>query len=81
MLKIKGNYIAAVSGGPDSMALLDIYKKNIKCVCHVNYNFRKDSSKDACIVRKYCHKNQIKLFIKTIKPSTYIDKPFKNFED
>jgi tRNA(Ile)-lysidine synthase len=81
MLKIKGDYIAAISGGPDSMALLDIYKKNIKCVCHVNYNFRKDSSKDTNIVKKYCLKNRIKLFIKTIKPTIYIDKPFKNFED
>lgn len=55
--------LVAVSGGSDSMALLDIlYNKNIKLiVCHVNYNVRDSAYRDELIVRNYCEKRNIKL--------------------
>jgi tRNA(Ile)-lysidine synthase len=53
-------YIAAVSGGPDSMAMLDIYKKNVALVCHVNYQKRDSAYRDAGIVKMYCKNNHIK---------------------
>ena len=56
---IKMSYsLVAVSGGSDSMSLLDmLYKQGKKLiVCHVNYRFRESSDRDEQIVRKYCGK-------------------------
>lgn len=80
MLKIKGNYLAAVSGGPDSMALLHVYKNNIKYVCHVNYHFRKDSDNDELLVKQACKKLNIKLYIKSIDSKIYQSNKIDNFE-
>jgi len=52
-------YLAAVSGGSDSMSLLDKYKKQIKVVCHINYCKRNSAIRDENIVRNYCEKNNI----------------------
>ena len=61
-LKIKGsdNVICAVSGGPDSMALLlilkslkDLYHFNI-IVAHVNHHLRKESDKEERYIRDFC---------------------------
>ena len=60
------NYLVAVSGGPDSMALLDLLRKyglNL-IVAHVNYNQRESALKDEMIVSDYCLKYNLKLFIK-----------------
>lgn len=70
-LKKNKKYIIAVSGGPDSMFLLDnIYnqKKNIKnfIVCLVNYQKRKNSNYDEQIVIEYCQKRNIKLYVKKV---------------
>lgn len=57
--------IAGVSGGPDSMAMLDILTKNktlfpFSLVCAtVNHNLRPEAAKEAEMVRSYCEKNQI----------------------
>lgn len=53
----KEKVLIACSGGPDSMALLDMYKdkKNV-FVCHVNYHKRPSANRDEKIVRKYCKK-------------------------
>lgn len=59
-------YLAAVSGGPDSMALLYAYKKLIYGVCHVNYNKRKTAKRDELIVKNFCLKNKIKFFCKRV---------------
>lgn len=53
--------VIGLSGGPDSMALLDIISKNytnIKIVCaHVHHNLRKESDKEEKFVFNYCQKN------------------------
>lgn len=72
--------LVAVSGGSDSMALLDmLYKKNKDLiVCHVNYGFRESAVRDELIVRKYCEERNIKLeILKNIK----YDKEEGNFEN
>jgi tRNA(Ile)-lysidine synthase TilS/MesJ len=49
-------YILAVSGGPDSMFLLDKMRSEAYnlVVAHVNYKKRIDSDWDEKIVRDYC---------------------------
>ena len=52
------NIIVAVSGGPDSMALLDILKNaGHNCiVAHVNYGLRQSALRDQKIIENYCNK-------------------------
>ena len=71
-------YLAAVSGGPDSMAMLDIYKNEIYAVCHVNYHDRNDTHIDEQIVRKYCEDNNILLYVLDVKKEMYNDIKIKN---
>jgi len=61
MLNKKNNYLVACSGGPDSMALLDIYfKKGYSLqVGHVNYHKRETAIRDQRIVEDYCKKNNL----------------------
>lgn len=55
----------AVSGGPDSMVLLDIFRRLREkittklYVLHYNHKWRKDSNKDANLVENYCKKYNI----------------------
>ncbi len=57
--------VVAVSGGPDSMALLSLLirmKKglDIEVICaHVNHNVRKESSEEKIFVQKYCAANKV----------------------
>lgn len=57
--------VVAVSGGPDSMALLHILiefrkTKNIEIICaHVNHKVRKESDSEEIFVKEYCHKNHV----------------------
>ena len=57
--------VIAVSGGPDSMALLNLLnvikkEKNIKIICaHVNHNLRKESKAEAKMVKDYCIQKNI----------------------
>ncbi len=71
-------YIVGVSGGPDSMALLDmLYKMKYNVVaCLVNYNTRKESEYEQKMVREYCHQRNI--FFETIDVIYY--KRYGNFE-
>ena len=73
-LNINNNtIIAAISGGPDSMLLLDILiglkeKLNLNIiVVHVHHNLRIESDDEAKEVEKYCKKNNIIFEMKRIE--------------
>jgi len=66
--------LLAVSGGMDSMVMLDLFRRsNIYIeVAHMNYNLRgRDSVMDAALVREYCLKYQLKYFQKDIPLGTF----------
>jgi len=64
-LNTNKRYLIAVSGGPDSMALLDMARNKLKYieVGHVNYHKRDTAKRDENIVRRYCKKYGIKFHI------------------
>ena len=70
--------IVAISGGPDSMALLDLlhslrnqYKIEV-AACHVNHQLRGiESEEDVTFVKDYCNLRGISLFIKEVDVKQY----------
>lgn len=74
------SYLVAVSGGPDSMFLLDnLLKSGFKIVvCHVNYQKRLSANVDQEILEEYCVKNNLTLEIKKVKKEEYNK---TNFQD
>ncbi len=71
-------YLLGVSGGPDSMALLDMAfnKTSNIVVVHINYHKRESAKRDENIVRDYCDKNNIKLYV-----FNYLKKEKGNFQE
>ncbi len=64
MVNKKIKYVIAVSGGPDSMYLLNKYKNKNIVVAHVNYHYRgEDSNNEQKLVEDYCNLYKIKLEI------------------
>ncbi len=61
--------IVAVSGGPDSMYLLNYLLENnfVPIVAHVNYNFRPESIDEKKYIEEYCKLKNIKIYIKDVK--------------
>lgn len=61
ILDKQNKYIVGVSGGVDSMTLLDmlVYRGYEVIVCHVNYHYRHDSNIDTQIVLAYCKKHNL----------------------
>mgnify|MGYP003585432792 CR=1 FL=1 len=61
LINVRKKYIVAVSGGPDSMALLHmcITEKLDICVAHVNYRKRQSAFVEMEEVEKYCKQNNI----------------------
>ncbi|MGL5640192.1 MAG: tRNA lysidine(34) synthetase TilS [Mycoplasmoidaceae bacterium] len=55
-------YIAAVSGGPDSMAMLNMFKNKIQVVAFVNYKKRVEADYEQKFVEEFCKKNNINFF-------------------
>ena len=57
--------VVGVSGGPDSMALLNLMVKikdeiDLKIICaHINHNVRVESKDEAFFIEKYCDDNHI----------------------
>lgn len=64
----KEYYIVGVSGGCDSMCLLDLLRKSgLKIViCHVNYNLRHDTNEDYKVVSEYANQYHIPLYYKEV---------------
>ena len=63
---LTGKYLVAVSGGPDSMALLDmlVKEKYNLMVANVNYHTRAESDLEEKLVKDYCVKHNIPFFVK-----------------
>lgn len=79
--------ICGVSGGPDSICMLNILmqiKKEINfniIVCHVNHLIREEATSDEQYVQKYCEKNQIKYYIKRIDVKKYANNKKQGSEE
>lgn len=69
--------ICGVSGGPDSICMLDILKdlkEELKfelIVCHVNHLIREEAISDEEYVVNYCKENKIKCYVKRIDVKKY----------
>lgn len=74
--------VVAVSGGPDSMALLHLLSEvkkliNINIICaHVNHNVRKESDNEKIFVENFCKKYSI--LFESMKIKNYGNKNFHN---
>lgn len=69
--------LIAVSGGVDSMVLLDLFRQLRLdfCVAHCNFQLRGDESdQDEQLVRTYCSDHKIPLFIQRFDTSGYMAK-------
>ena len=80
LIKDGDKIVVGVSGGPDSICLLDNLKEIQKhpqtnpepvgnfeiVVAHVNHMLREEANKDEQYVRKYCQKNKIEFYAKSI---------------
>lgn len=62
--------VIAVSGGPDSMCLLDVLRKlkeKLKIeivVAHVNHSIREEADSETLYIKEYCNKHDIEIYIK-----------------
>ncbi len=73
-------YIVGVSGGCDSMYLLDCLRQkgyNV-LVAHVNYNYRYDSYVDFQLVRDYCRRYAIPFYYREFHDHDYCQGNFQN---
>lgn len=60
--------LVAVSGGPDSLALLQVLLslKYDVCVAHVNHGLRENAISDEIFVRQFCEERKIPCFVKQV---------------
>ena len=75
LIKDGDKVVIGVSGGPDSITLLDVLLKiknkgiisfNI-VVCHINHMIREEAIEDENYVKEYCKENNIECFVKRVK--------------
>lgn len=79
LIQDKDIVIIGVSGGPDSICMLDILLKIKKAkkinfeiiVSHINHKIREEADSDQKYVEDYCKKNQIKCYTKRIDVKKY----------
>ena len=81
------NIIVGVSGGADSMVLLDLINKFNKKVefdfyaVHINHSIRdKEATRDQLFVENYCKKNNIKFICKSVDAPLYCKQSGKTLE-
>lgn len=83
LLDENDSIVVAVSGGPDSMCLLNILKKIKKkkhfrlIVAHVNHNVRIESEQEKITIEKYCEDNN--LLFEYLKIEKYNNDNFHDF--
>ena len=67
------HFLLAVSGGIDSMVMLDFFNKNTNLanisVCYVNHNFHSSCKRMGNLVAAYCSSNNIPYFCSSIDSS------------
>lgn len=81
--------ICGVSGGPDSICMLDILRKISKegkinfeiIVCHINHLIREEAIEDEEYVVNYCKKNNIKFYVKRIDIKKYANNNKQGLEE
>ena len=81
--------ICGVSGGPDSICMLDILRKINKegkinfeiIVCHINHLIREEAIEDEEYVVNYCKKNNIKFYVKRIDIKKYANNNKQGLEE
>ncbi len=82
--------IVAVSGGPDSMALLNVLKnfRNTKqivgleiIVAHINHMLRIEAKDEELYVENYCENNDIKFFSKSVDVKLIAQESKKGIEE
>ena len=78
LLKDNDTVVIGLSGGPDSMCLLNILlslNKKIKIICaHINHNIREESKEELEFVKNYCKERNLKIETTTFeKKSTNTD--------
>lgn len=72
LIQPKDKIVLGVSGGPDSITMLDILRQIQEefdfeiVVAHINHMIRKEAIQDEEYVKKYCEKNSIEFFVKRI---------------
>ena len=72
MIKEGDKVVIGVSGGPDSITLLNVLNKfkeklNIKIyVAHINHSIRKEADEETEYVREFCKKKGVEFFFKKI---------------
>ena len=77
LIKENDKIICGVSGGPDSICMLDILKDLRKelnfeiIVCHINHLIREEAISDENYVVNYCKKYNIKCYVKRIDVKKY----------
>lgn len=78
----KNTIVVACSGGPDSMALLNLCitlrnECNLDIICaHVNHNVREESAEEQVFVENFCLKNNV--IFECMKITNYTDDNFEN---
>lgn len=81
-IRYRDTVAIGVSGGPDSMALLDLIIKLkgeldlIVIVCHVNHNVREESKEEEAYLREFCKEQG--LHFECMKITNYGDDNFHN---
>ena len=72
LIETKDKIVLGVSGGPDSISMLNILNEiknelNFEIyVAHINHMIRKEAEDDENYVQEYCKKNNIQFFVKRV---------------